>query len=314
MNDLAEAARELLESQKRDWPLLRRNCDALRSMQVKTFQFDGFEIQAQHNPRRLASVSAPVDADSIRQRECFLCDRNRPMEQTSLSCGHGFKLLCNPYPILPEHFSIVHEEHRPQRIAGSIRAMLDLAHALSRRYLVFYNGPQCGASAPDHLHFQVGTRGFLPADAEYECVKQRVGSRDYVEIFTAPRNYLRRCYSFESIHPEAIESASTRFFLALRELQPDAPEPMFNLICVHERGRYRLMIFPRTRHRPASFFAEDDSKMLLSPGTLDIAGLVVVPLEDDFRRIGKEHLVQMYTEVSVSAEVADELLHDVVEA
>src|SRR6202042_3186721 len=133
-------------------------------------------------------------------------DENRPPEQESLSCGNGYKLLCNPYPIFPEHFTIVHEQHQPQRTGQSFAAMLELNEMLGSRYTIFYNGPQCGASAPDHLHFQACNRGATPLDQEYDRIKQSVAAKDGLELFVS-ENYLRPLWGIESPNPGAIERA-----------------------------------------------------------------------------------------------------------
>lgn len=311
MNDLANQAYELLQEQKGSWETLRKNTATFSSTQSHSFEFDGFVIKAQFNPERIGSVSAKVDHDSISKRPCFLCDHNRPVEQTSLSCGHGFKLLCNPFPILPEHFTIVHELHQPQRILGSIGAMLDLACALHSRYTVFYNGPQCGASAPDHLHFQAGTRGFLPADAEYDRLKQPAGSGEGdLHIFRSPANYLRYFLSIESSQTQTLKSAFGRLHAAFHRLQPHALEPMMNVMCGYDprHRRYRVVIFPRAAHRPSFYFATDHTQMMISPGAVDIAGVLVMPLANDFHTVTPQHVAQAYREVSVPPDVFDMLL------
>ena len=298
MSDLADRAHRLLNEQRTSWELLRRNCGLLDAAQTRTFDFGRFAVKAQLNLARLASVSARVDPETIRRRKCFLCDANRPIEQLTLDCGHGFKLLCNPFPILPEHFTLVYAEHRPQRILDSIGAMLAIAQAMAGRYTVFYNGPQCGASAPDHLHFQAGAHGFMPIDNDYDRVKHPLGEQDGVSVFVDD-NYLRRFVALESSDQHSIERVFSMFHGRLRKLQPQATEPMMNVICSYANRAWRLILFPRTIHRPSFYFATDHARMLLSPGAVDMGGVVVMPVEQDFARITREHLIEMYAQVTL---------------
>ena len=163
-------------------------------------EFDGFKIVLQYNPARLISSAAKVDAKSVRERKCFLCSPNLPRDQRGLDFGREYVILCNPFPIFPEHFTIPHKEHRPQMIGGNMDVMLDLAKEMASRYTIFYNGPRCGASAPDHLHFQAGSRGFMPIEREYKTIKQHgeaLCETRQVSV-CAVENYLRRFISIES--------------------------------------------------------------------------------------------------------------------
>jgi hypothetical protein len=296
----------MLEEQKRAWPMLRQNFAGLSSVQARRFDFGGFEVQVQFNPTRLASTVAKVDEKSIRQRKCFLCDANRPIEQTSMDCGGGFKMLCNPYPILPEHFTIILQQHLPQRIGPHFARMLELTRALGSRYTTFYNGPQCGASAPDHMHFQAGTRDVMPIDIDYPRIKRPAGEREGLEVFVS-ENYLRYFIGLESEDPIVLEAGFNRLYDAFHRLVQNGAEPMMNLLGGYDNGRWRVVVFPRVKHRPNFFFAVDHTKMLLSPGTIDIGGMVVAVVEQDFNRIGKEHLAQMFGEITISAELVKKL-------
>ncbi|HXF06074.1 MAG TPA: DUF4922 domain-containing protein, partial [Blastocatellia bacterium] len=154
----------LMAHQQQSWPLLKEGVEGLSRVQVKELALDGIRLVAQHNPRRLTSTTAAVDDRAIRQRQCFLCPEGLPPEEKGLPYGEEFVILCNPFPILSGHLTIVHRDHRPQALAGVFHVLLDLAHDLAPDYFVLYNGAKCGASAPDHLHFQAARRGKLPIE------------------------------------------------------------------------------------------------------------------------------------------------------
>ncbi len=209
VTDLASQAHELLERQKSNWPLARDNFAALANVQTRVVEVDDITFRLQFNPGRLVSTSAKVDAKSIGERKCFLCTANRPKEQESVPFGDDYLVLINPFPIFPEHFTIPHREHVPQRIAGSLGAMLELAQAMSPRYTVFYNGPKCGASAPDHLHFQAGDREFMTIEGEIDRIKGKpLVATDGVQIY-AP-NSIRPFIAIESSDGSAAASAFER--------------------------------------------------------------------------------------------------------
>ena len=160
VKDYSNAARLLLAEQKKSWTGLRKNYDLFKGTRIKVFQFEGFTIKIQYNPGRIRSASARVDEKSINERKCFLCPDNLYEGQKAIKCGEDFLILVNPFPIFPEHFTIPHRDHIPQSIREWFGRMLSLSKDLSK-YVVIYNGPECGASAPDHLHFQAGSKNFI---------------------------------------------------------------------------------------------------------------------------------------------------------
>jgi hypothetical protein len=298
-SNLADRAALLLEQQKAEWNLLRDGYVSLARVETRTFAFDGFEIHLHFNPGRLASSAAKVDAKSVAQRPCFLCPRNRPSEQRALELHDDLVLLCNPFPIFPEHFTIPTLTHQPQRIRPIFPLMLDVARELAPRYTVFYNGPRSGASAPDHLHLQAGNANSTPADREYAALpKTRLVATDHLRAFAVDR-YLRRLVSLEGSDREQLVRA---FDLAHATLETGEDEPMLNVFASYEGNEWRVTVYPRARHRPAAYFAEGDAKLLLSPGAVDMAGAVIMPVERDFRRVTKDDLVRMYEEVTIGAD------------
>src|SRR5688572_8308338 len=200
--DLAARARALLDEQKREWAMLREGSSALDHVQTRNVPLNGFSFRLQFNPQRLASTAAKVDARAVAQRKCFLCPANLPREQRSIAVGEDYLILCNPFPIFPQHFTIPHRKHLPQRVADAFGVMLDLARAMRDRYTVFYNGPRCGASAPDHLHFQAGDKGFMTIENEYDRIKgDAIVTTAGVTVF-APKS-MRPFVSIESADRDA---------------------------------------------------------------------------------------------------------------
>lgn len=309
-SDLADQAHALLQQQKATWELLRGGYQSLESVKTKTFSFDGFQIKVQFNPGRLTSSSAKVDPKSIRERACFLCLRNLPPEQRGLRFGTGYVLLCNPFPIFPEHFTIPHVEHLPQRIDTTFDVLLGLGRDLHRRYTVFYNGPRCGASAPDHLHFQAGANGFMPLDEEYKSIRTTHGSRLYhssrLTAYAIDR-YFRHVLAWEGNDRAVLQEVFVAVYEILQDLTGSDEEPLMNIMVGYSGGMWRVLLFPRSRHRPAVFFAEGDDQILLSPAAVDLGGVCITPREDDFRKITREQVVAIFEEVTLSTEIFREV-------
>jgi hypothetical protein len=301
----AGKAHALLEQQKGAWEMLRNGYDTLRTVRTRVFEFDGFHLKVQFNPGRLISTVAKVDAVSIKERKCFLCAENLPAAQRGIPCDSGFLLLCNPFPIFPEHFTISSVRHTPQLIRDSFAALLNLTRDLGSRYTVLYNGPKCGASAPDHLHFQAGNRSYLPIDAEYEILKQSRGSQlfesDSLRTY-ALDNYLRRLITFESSDAGLLLGAFSALYEASQEDGPASEEPMLNILGFHTNDEWRIHVFPRAKHRPSFYFGEGDEKLLFSPAAVELGGICTTPREQDFEKVTRQHMVEMFREVSISAE------------
>lgn len=301
--DFASQCHALLIQQKLTWEMLRANYANLDAIETRTMEIEGYLIRLQFNPTRLTSSAAKVDEKSIRERKCFLCPGHLPAEQRALPFEDDYLVLCNPFPIFPEHFTIPHREHVPQLITDSFGTMLELTRGMGSRYTVFYNGPRCGASAPDHLHFQASTRHFMPLEIEYQRFLNDCGR----SIHTAPSlricavsGGLRRFVTIESSEADLIEEAFAAFYAAHQTIAASSEEPMLNMLSMWIDDGWRLVLFPRAKHRPDFFFAEGDDRILLSPASVDLGGLCVVPVERDFRRLNESHIRQMFQEVCLS--------------
>jgi len=298
--NLQEQADALFEDQKQSWPLLGANWKKLSAARLKQFDFEGFSIHVQNNPKRITSSAAKVDKVSIEKRACFLCQENRPPEEKNVWFGQEYEILCNPFPIFREHFTIAKAEHTPQVIESEFRSFLELSKALPE-LAVFYNAPNCGASAPDHMHFQAGNRGFMPIEKELESLKQKYGEllhgSDAASI-TAVNDGLRRFYVMESSSRKLLEEMGAWAFGFLRELQP-GEEPMINMLSYYCQG-WQVLLFPCRKHRPWQYFEEGEQNILLSPASVDMGGTLIMPLEKDFEKITREDIVDIFSQVSFS--------------
>jgi hypothetical protein len=301
--DEAGKAAGLLRQQRIVWPLLRQGQDSLQSVKTRVFDVEGFQIKVQFNPGRMTSTAAKVDPHSVRERKCFLCADNLPPEQRGLPCDGDYVVLCNPFPIFPEHFTLASLHHTPQLIRDSFGAFLQSTRELGTRYTVFYNGPRCGASAPDHLHFQAGNRSFLPIDGEYAAIKARYGhallDRSSLHAWSAG-GFLRPCFGLESADAGLLRRAFDALYAVLQEGAPQGEEPMLNVLGFHTNGEWQVLVFPRAKHRPSFYFNEGDAKLLISPAAVELGGICTTPREQDFERVTREHIFQLYGEVCIA--------------
>ena len=293
--------RDFLTKQNHTWKLSADNYRGLDYVEEKLFHFDGFVIKVQFNPERMRSSVAKVDQDSIAARKCFLCSENRPEVQNSLNLPCDFLLLVNPFPIFKTHFTIPYIHHVPQRLTGNLEAMFTIAR-LMEGYQLFYNGPECGASAPDHLHFQAGENGFLPVESEF--LSQRQNSKAIIfrsattNVWTID-HYLRRMISIETESQghgiQMIEKILSRF----GEIQAEKVEPMVNLLCTFKEGKWILHLFPRKLHRPTQYFAEGEDQLLISPASVDFGGVFITPRREDFDKVTAANIADIFDQVSL---------------
>ena len=301
----ASQATELLAKQLVTWPLAKDNYNALKGVLTKSFEMDGFTIRVQFNPARIISTGAKIDASHIKNRKCFLCLDNLPIEQERLSFGYHHLLLCNPYPIFPQHFTIPTRQHTPQRILPQLDDFLTIVKKLSP-LTVFYNGPRSGASAPDHAHFQAVTREIMPLDYEIETkVKQSgFGSKENKIILLS--NYLRNGFIIQA----STQNAANELFHAIYErlpLQEGENEPMMNVFGSFSNDRWIITIIPRKQHRPWQYSAEEEDNLLSSPGAADIGGLFITPLKKDFDKITPHILKDVYQQVCFDSQMIEEI-------
>ncbi|MPM06932.1 hypothetical protein SDC9_53235 [bioreactor metagenome] len=295
------------QEQLAEWPLANQNYEALNRVKVKDFDLGGAVVSVQFNPERMRSSAAKVDTKSIQERKCFLCPANLPPEQRGIPFGRNYQILVNPFPIFPVHLTIPDMDHVDQLILGRFGDMLELAKTLDD-FVVFYNGPKCGASAPDHIHFQAGNKDFLPLEKEVLSAKKRdlVVSTDELLCFTLP-DYHRSVIVIESANRNEIEKLFKSIYGAL-EIKDGEKEPMLNIVTWFEQDKWIVCVFPREVHRPACFFAEGDDNILISPASVDLSGVCVLPQEKDFDKIRAEDIKTVFSEICISKEKLNEIL------
>ena len=306
MKPISTEIKQLLSDQKTEWELAGKNFAGLKKVQVREFQFDGFSVKVQFNPGRIVSSAAKVDKKSIEARPCFLCAANRPAEQRGVTFG-DYEVLVNPFPIFPEHFTIPAFAHTPQQIKGNFGSMLDLAQAMEG-FSLFYNGPKCGASAPDHFHFQAGNAGFMPLDDETAPLKEKYGDeweKDEVN-YCAIKDGLRNFFVLESASKMALVNAFADIYAELEDQESDE-EPMLNILARYIDGGWRVLVFPRALHRSSQYFAEGEENILISPASVDMGGVLVTPQEKDFLKIGKTDIESIMKQVLLPVDQFDKL-------
>jgi ATP adenylyltransferase/5',5'''-P-1,P-4-tetraphosphate phosphorylase II len=302
----------LFQAQLQDWPLVAKNYADLQQALWKSVSFEGFEIKIQFNPERIRSSTAKVDSRSVDQRRCFLCAGNRPPEQKGIDYPPAYMVLVNPYPIFPQHLTVADNRHVSQEIKGRMQDMLRLAQDFPD-YVIVYNGPKCGASAPDHFHFQAGNRGFMPVEQDIHAFQgKKLIKQDLAGNIYYMRNYLRSCFIYESNREEWLISQFNRLTQLLQTLQSAADEPMLNLIVWKEENNWQLVVFPRKQHRPRQFYETGDNQLLLAPGVVDFGGILVVPRKEDYDKIDKNLLVDIFSQLTLSDEATQNICRHIV--
>jgi hypothetical protein len=283
--NISEKARKLINDQQKEWGLAGKNYAGLVRVKTRKLAFDGFDMVVQFNPERIISSAAKVDAKSIEARPCFLCQKNLPKEQRGIPVLDKYLILVNPFPIFPEHLTIPHFNHTEQLIGGKFEDMLEVSKLLGD-FTVFYNGPKCGASAPDHFHFQAGIKRFMPIEMDYKkgLFFHDSKVRDGVEIIRWS-DYLRTILTFSGRDKQPLVHEFGNVYRALKELQPEETEPMLNILCSHYNNRWHVHVFPRKLHRPWQYFEEGNKQILLSPASVDMGGVLITPRVEDFNKL-----------------------------
>ncbi len=283
----------LFKRQLEAWPQLAQGVEGLARARTRSVRADGSEIFLRHIPHRIRSTTAAVDRESIARRRCFLCAENLPAEEEGLPFGSDFTLYCNPFPIVDRHLTIAHRAHSPQRIASRFETMLDLAAALPG-YFIIYNGPECGASAPDHMHFQAGSRTLFPIE------KDAAGRRGPAMPSCARTTLLFRGRD----RSREIDRVETAIDLIARATGRNG-EPPVNIASFCDKDEWTTFLFPRGKHRPEAFHT---GELTVSPAAIDLCGIFVVPRESDFQKITGEAIAAIFREVSLPLEQFNEIV------
>ena len=328
-----EDVNRFFDEELRHWELAQKNYDALEAnVQQRSLSTGDIQLAVQWNPARIVSTGAKVDQQSIAARACFLCDENRPKEQHALMIRHHYQVLVNPYPILPRHLTIPTRRHKPQNIWEHFGTMRHLAWNMPQ-HIVFYNGPLCGASCPDHMHLQAGSRGIVPIERDWKMYETQLEklyplTEDEAQQMQDSGNNSQRCGLFllnsyacpvfviRSMPEETDSLLCQRLYRAL-PIHDDEIEPRMNLICWREAGdesrsdEIITLIFPRKQHRPSCYYGEGNAQLLVSPGALDMGGLLITPREEDFQKLTPEWAVSILQEVTMTREDLKEVIEKI---
>ena len=308
----ASSILRFFQRQLQTWHEVRQRYRDLQHVETRELVTDTITLQAQWNPARIGSTGAKIDAKSIAERPCFLCAKNRPQEQMHRVIDDKYELLVNPFPILPVHFTLPTLKHQPQRILPMYGEMLKIAEQ-EKEVTLLYNGPHCGASAPDHAHLQSVGTGFLPLQQAWQRL-----SRNLTEVITDEddngiwqvADYPAAAFVIRS-HSQSI---GERLFRRLYDVLPpseDQSEPMMNVIMWQAGDAVLSVVLPRRKHRPACYTAEGEAQYIISPGAVDMGGLIITPRETDFRRLTPELVLDIYRELSLTPEQMQQVVESV---
>ena len=336
-----EDVEAFFESELSSWGEARQRYEDLQAqVQKREFPFGDSTLAVQWNPARMVSTGAKIDKASIASRPCFLCDENRPKEQRALMIRHHYQVLINPFPILPRHFTIPTRRHKPQNIWEHFGTMRHLAWTLPH-HIVFYNGPLCGASCPDHMHLQAGSRGIVPIERDWQLYENHLeklypltgsGTQDMADAGNTSqrcglfllKNYACPVFVIRSLPEEKDSLLCQRLYRAL-PIPEGEGEPRMNVICWREAGdesrsdEIITLVFPRKKHRPDCYKGvkndgmgnEKCESLLVSPGALDMGGLFITPREEDFQKLTPEWAVDILKEVTMTEEELKDIINEV---
>ena len=311
--DLQQQLEALIAQQMADWPLLRDNHRSRALGRKKTVALGPFPIDVHCNPGRIHSTTAKADAASIQQRTCKLCPQQWFAGQRGLACGYRLMILCNPFPVLERHLTIVDRVHVPQALEGRVESLLSLAKDLSDEFVVFYNGPHCGASTPEHFHLQAVPRAGVPLLTHMAMIQQvpalkvhkrQIAVDQRVELFVL-NDYYARLLIFRGSDGAALQRCLLQMLQQFAALLGTRQEPPVNLLVTFDHPNWSIYCFPRAKHRPQCYF---DGTFTVSPASLDIAGCLVVPVPEQFDQATGEQVLQVFSETTVGQELFEQLL------
>ena len=285
MEDIFRHLGQCLEQQLQVWPAAKEAFGNLEQVQTRILSSSGLALQ--HNPARIISTTAKVKPAETAVRSCFLCSENRPVEQIAFDAGDGFDLLLNPYPILREHFCVVSREHRPQKFMDCYEKMLQIAQQLEPGYMIFYNGPRSGASAPDHLHMQIGRAEGIPL---VDKLRENEPPQKDEPITIQP-------FGFPIIVIKGSNPQKLWDYISGMTIYDGEYEPRMNVLSFNREGQVITAVIPRSKHRPDCYYAQE-GKVLVSPGGIDMFGMVITPRKEDFDTLNEKQVLDIYRQVT----------------
>ena len=311
-SDLSEHCITLLSEQRESWKALKDAYEALRTVKTRSVLLNGFSILLYYNPGRILSATAAVKKEEIKERPCFLCEHNLPTEQKWILYRKEYRILCNPRPVLQSHFTITHIEHRPQAISESFDTFLNLMADLGHGWITLYNGPRCGASAPDHLHFQALPAGHMPVEEELlESERLLLATRiESVSVYTV-NDLGREIIVLKGDDRMSLTQAFSKVLCTLKDAIHTGDEPMINIAGFYSKGSWLVALFPRQKHRPDVFYREGEERIIVSPGVVEMAGILVTPMEMDFERLDAATVEAIYREVSIDSNIFNSAIQNI---
>lgn len=300
---LPERCVDLLSEQQKRWLDLWKGYESLQEVRMREVACNGFYACLQYNPGRRKSSTAGVSKKEINERPCFLCLNHLPEDQKGILYREKYLILCNPMPVFSSHFTVSHINHCHQAIAKHIGTFLRLMADLGSGWTVLYNGPRCGASAPDHLHFQIVPSGKIPIEEEILEEGRLLPVRQMDDaILYHTRDLGREVILLEGEEPRALENVFLKYLNGLKKALKIDVEPMINMIGFYRETKFRLLIFPRRKHRPDLFFKSGEERRVISPGVIDMGGLLITPVEKDFKELDSSMVESIFEEVSMERE------------
>lgn len=297
------------------WGDARERYSDLKSVKTRELSDEqsGIVLKVQYNPARAVSTGAKIDSATISKRPCFLCEKNRSSEQIIKTLPRGFDLLVNPYPILPTHFTIPAHEHKPQLVLDSYSEIFHILESYPE-LLVFYNGPKCGASCPDHLHIQAGASGIVPMQTQWARLSRSLNviySNTDNEDISIIQDYVCPAILIRSHSEKTFRQLFKLVYNAL-PLQSDDTEPMLNILAWRNGTETLVVVIPRKNHRPACYTNNEEIEgYMISPGALDMAGLIITPREKDFVAIDSKNVVDILKEVCLNDDEMSEVIKSI---
>jgi hypothetical protein len=310
LKSLPGLCHELLLEQKKTWRDLREGYESLKNVKERNLLCRGFSVRLQYNPGRIKSSTAEVSKANAKDRQCFLCLDHLPEGQRGILYRSDYLILGNPMPVFSSHFTVSQIDHRLQAIDEHIQIFLQLLVDFGPGWTVLYNGPKCGASSPDHLHFQVAHSGQMPIEREIQEEKRLtlITKVDSVSFYRV-KDLGREVILLEGADPRSVEGVFKRYLNALTRILLVNEEPMMNIAGFYRERKWRLVIFLRRKHRPDAFFREGDARVVVSPGVIDMGGVLITPVEKDFDRLDAAAVESIYEEVSLEGKTVEKAVN-----
>lgn len=282
------------------WDTARESYRNLAKAQRREMDCDGIVLAVQHNAARIASTGADISAAAIAERPCFLCPDRRPEQQTARTLDGDYVLLVNPFPILPVHFTVATRAHEAQAILPHYAEIYRIL-TFSPDMTVIYNGPKCGASAPDHAHLQAGAGDALPLRTAWQRLYSN--AERVIEHGEATLSYLpdapAPCFAIKTVTPSDGETLFRRLYDALPTRRGES-EPRMNIVAWRDGDAYITVVISRRKHRPDCYHATDAAQRLISPGAIDMAGLLIAPRRSDYDALAPQEALDILRQCGAS--------------